>query len=334
MTEPIETLSFSRVQAPDFFPSALWEVMRPPAMIHVQGKASAFRHLERLPERGLAIVGSRRSQPRSTQAIREVLEPMRGFDWIIVSGLAKGVDAAAHEWALRLGFPTVAILGCGLRVQYPAENQALRGRILAAGGLVVTELPPDHEPVPWAFIHRNRLISGWSRATWVVQAGFRSGALNTASWALQQDRALFATPCFPGDPGLVGNQRLLSSGKASCAWGARSFGSVWLELEGFLSETLAAHRKSQKIYGSQASLKKEGEKGVLEMTLRQEIIRRTREEGGVGFTDLLGWALEVGWSPETFFGLVQNLVTQGRPFESENGILRYLEKTNNYNELI
>jgi predicted Rossmann fold nucleotide-binding protein DprA/Smf involved in DNA uptake len=194
-----------------------------------------------------------------------------------------------------------------------------------AGGLVVTELPPDHEPVPWAFIHRNRLISGWSRATWVVQAGFRSGALNTASWALQHDRALFATPCFPGDPGLVGNQRLLSSEKASCVWSARSFGSLWLELEGFLSEARAAERRQQQAHTDSAlsGTRATGE-SRLETMLSQEILRRTREEGGVSVTDLLGWALEVGWSPDTFFRLVQNLAREGRPFESENGILRYL----------
>jgi predicted Rossmann fold nucleotide-binding protein DprA/Smf involved in DNA uptake len=225
---------------------------------------------------------------------------MKDFDWIIVSGLARGVDAWAHEQALRLGFPTIAILGCGLDVQYPAENQLLRQRILEAGGLVITELPPEHEAVPWAFIHRNRLIAGWSRAVWVVQAGFRSGALNTASWAVANERALFATPTYPGDPGMVGNQRLLSDETAHCVWSSSSFGRVWLEIESFLAETLALHNASSRKTLTTGTLSRE-------QLLSRETTRRITETGGVRTAELLGWALEKGWSSEQFFEAIARI---------------------------
>lgn len=290
----IETLSFTPETAPEFFPNTLWKVLRPPTTLHIQGKPQALRLLEKLPERGLAIVGSRSCQQRSRQIIEEVLTPLQGFDWIILSGLARGVDAYAHEAALKLGFPTIAILGCGLNITYPAENQDLRQRILAAGGLVVTELPADHEPAPWAFIHRNRLIAGWARATWVVQAGFRSGALNTASWTIQHERTLFATPAFPGDPGMIGNQKLLSDRAAHCSWNSRSFGQVWLEIESFLAQRWTEKQTDQR------NQFQKGEAAPEEL-LAQEVKRRTAENGGVRLSELLGWALETGWTPEQFF---------------------------------
>jgi DNA processing protein len=234
MADEIKILSIDRETSPAFFPPELWQIKRPPSSLFIQGKPSAWELFKKLPERGLAIVGSREGQMRSRKMIHDVLAPLAGFDWIIVSGLARGIDAWAHEAALRFGFPTVAILGCGLDLTYPVENQGLRKRILDSGGLVMTELELGHEPLPWTFIHRNRLIAAWSRATWVVQAGFRSGALNTASWAVQHERSLFATPHYPGDPSMVGNQRLLSDGTAHAVWNSQSFGQVWLEIESFL----------------------------------------------------------------------------------------------------
>lgn len=266
---------------------------RPPLRLHIQGRPEALQLFRKLPERGLAIVGSREAQARSRQTLSSALTPLRGFDWVIVSGLARGVDAWAHEQALKLGFPTIAILGCGLNVAYPAENQDLRRRILSAGGLVVTELESDHEPVPWAFLHRNRLIAAWSKATWVVQAGFRSGALNTASWALAHEKALFATPHYPEDPTMAGNQRLLVEETAHCVWNSRSFGRVWLEIESFLAST---HHYSTP-QNNDKSIESMSDKAVL----AQEIQRRMAEEGGFRVTELIGWALERGWSTERFF---------------------------------
>jgi DNA processing protein len=129
---------------------------------------------------------------------------------VIVSGLARGIDAAAHEAALATG--TVAVLAGGIDVPYPPENVPLYDRIVGEGGAAVAELPPGTEPKAQHFPRRNRIIAGLSLGVVVVEAALRSGSLITARLALEQGRDVFAVPGSPLDPRCQGTNNLLRQG--------------------------------------------------------------------------------------------------------------------------
>ncbi len=208
-----------------------WQALYPkPSQLYVQGLPESFRLLDRLPHQGLAIVGSRKPQERSKQFTVNFVRGLKQSGLIILSGLASGIDAVAHETALEVELPTIAVIATGLNRQYPPENLQLKERILAEGGLVVSEYPLDTHAKPAYFLARNRIIAGWSLATCVIEAGFRSGALNTARWAREINRNCYAVPCFPQDPPLAGNQILLDRDHAEPLWNIHSLGSTWLPL--------------------------------------------------------------------------------------------------------
>jgi DNA processing protein len=187
--------------------------------------------IDRLPNDGLAVVGTRSPDRRALFLVVETIRRLRGSCLIIVSGLARGIDSAAHEAAISSGLPTIAILGCGINQTYPPENIRLRKKIIDAGGLILSDYPPDADPLPSFFVQRNRLIAGLSTATWIVQSGYRSGALNTAHRALRLGRRVFVTPSFPGDPSFLGNESLLSREPGTSAlWSAESLSSQWIGL--------------------------------------------------------------------------------------------------------
>lgn len=299
--------------------SELWNVPRPPQELYVEGAIEALSLLSRLPSRGLAIVGSRQCQPRSLREVRHALAELHGFDLVIVSGLALGIDAQAHRSALDEGFPTIAILGCGIQGLYPDQNERLRREILDAGGLVVSEFPPDAEPRPGHFIQRNRLIAGWARATWVVEAGIRSGAINTASWAKLLDRHCFVTPCYPGDPTLTGNQRLLETdrvieGRIRPFWSAKNLCEVWLELSSFFASGGFREVHNKQLPPQQTALSSPPKPSTPdeEVKVFQEIERRTASEGGTLLTDLIEWSQAQGLTPEIFFESLQTALESGQ----------------------
>ncbi|MFN7685201.1 MAG: DNA-processing protein DprA [Oligoflexia bacterium] len=215
--------AFLQVPAP--VPRELWIEAR---------DESQLRLLDKLPDCGLAIVGTRNAHPRALQFTRRLIEDLRTSPLIILSGLARGIDQAAHEAALVFGLPTIAVLGCGLSHTYPPENQSLRQKIIASGGLIISEFAPTLEPRPFRFVQRNRLIAAWARATCMMQASHRSGALLTADYALQLHRTVLSLPAFPGEPGFEGNQRLLDDHAVHALWGAHSLAAVggasWLNL--------------------------------------------------------------------------------------------------------
>jgi DNA processing protein len=132
----------------------------------------------------------------------------------VVSGLARGIDAAAHEGALDAGGVTVAFLGSGLDVVYPRTSRLLAAAIPARGALV-SEYPPGTPPLPFRFVERNRLVAAWTRGTVVVEAGAKSGALITAGLALEGGRDVWAVPGDPGRASTTGSNRLLRDG-AGC----------------------------------------------------------------------------------------------------------------------
>ncbi len=178
----------ARAMLPDdpAFPPLLQEIPDPPAVLYVWGDAAL------LTRPAAAMVGSRNHTPYGADAAR-LLAGGVARRAVVVSGMARGIDAIAHEAALDAGGPSVGVLGNGFGVIYPAANRALYERMIRAGCLV-TELPPGERPHAGAFPRRNRLVSGLAGATVIVEAAVNSGALITADCALDQGRPVLAVP--------------------------------------------------------------------------------------------------------------------------------------------
>lgn len=199
-----------------------------------RGTRSAFKLLDQLPTHGLAIVGTRQALSSSSLLIRDTLDALSAHPFgrrlIIVSGLARGIDAVAHEAAIQAGLSTIAWLGTPLDHLYPRATLGLRQQILNSDGLLLSHLPPGAPVYPSHFLLRNRSIVASSSAVWIVQAGIPSGALSTAQWAQDLGCPCFATPSQPDDPSFEGNQKLLETHAAEIFWGPQTLGSVWLDL--------------------------------------------------------------------------------------------------------
>jgi len=277
-SDPIVTVDLRPLLHPLFS-----TVLDPPDRIWIEGRESALPLIERLPRDGLAIVGTRSPDRRALFLLVETVRRLRGSPLIILSGLARGVDSAAHEAALAAGLPTIAVLGCGIRQTYPPENTRLRERILAAGGLILSDFAPDAGPMPNFFISRNRLIAGFAAATWIVQSGYRSGALNTANWARKMNRRLFVTPSFPGDPAFLGNESLLvRNADATPLWSAESLSSEWISLFSQIEKNRKATRGDANL-----EIVLEIERGMREGKSLYSILEERARRTGESIDDLL-----------------------------------------------
>jgi DNA processing protein len=173
----------------DAYPPALRVVDLPPPVLFVRGSVAALS-----ADRSIAIVGTRRPTEHGRRIAGQIASAVTGCGGTVVSGLAVGIDGAAHAAAVEAGGPTVAVLGGGHDRLFPTAHRRLAEEIVAHGGAVVSEFLPTVEPAPWSFPRRNRVISGLASATIVVEAGRRSGALITARSALAQGRACFVVP--------------------------------------------------------------------------------------------------------------------------------------------
>ena len=188
------------------YPALLREIIDPPLALHVRGDRSL------LECEAIAVVGSRRASPYALNAARRIAEPLaRDAGLVIVSGLARGVDAAAHEAALDADGKTIAVLGTGIDVIYPRSHARLFKRI-EERGLIVSEFPPCTPPLAVNFPMRNRVISGLTRGTIIVEATSRSGSLITARMAAEQGREVFAVPGSIFSAGSEGTHRLIQYG--------------------------------------------------------------------------------------------------------------------------
>jgi DNA processing protein len=187
------------------YPRLLREIPSPPPLLFYKGS------LESLDSNVIAIVGSRKATLAGIDIAGALARELAALGFTIVSGLARGIDTAAHRGCLDAGGRTVAILGSGIDVIYPRENAGLAESISSAGA-VVTELVPGTQPLRQNFPRRNRIISGLALGTVVVEAGESSGALITAGFALDQNRSVFAVPATPGCSGTRGTNRLLREG--------------------------------------------------------------------------------------------------------------------------
>lgn len=189
---------------PDF-PRVLREIPAAPPVLFVRGQLLDSDRM------GVGIVGSRRATPYGRSVAQRFARELAEHGIVVISGGAIGIDTAAHQGALEGGGRTVAIVGCGLDIDYPTSNRTLFNRI-AASGAVITEYPFGSQPEAWRFPQRNRLISGLSQGTVVVEAPESSGALNTVRHALDQDRTVMSVPGNIDRTTSVGTNNLIKEG--------------------------------------------------------------------------------------------------------------------------
>ncbi|HVT39490.1 MAG TPA: DNA-processing protein DprA [Gemmatimonadaceae bacterium] len=190
------------------YPAALLELRHPPEKLYAVGDRSS---LAGAPDRMVAIVGTRDASPYGVRVASELAKVFARAGIGVVSGLARGVDAAAHRAALGADGTTVAVLGTGVDVPYPAAHRALHSE-LAEKGLVLSEFEPGASAAPGSFPRRNRIIAALARATIVVEAPYKSGAINTATQALELGRVVAAVPGQIDSGRSAGANQLLRDG--------------------------------------------------------------------------------------------------------------------------
>lgn len=190
------------------YPDLLREIADPPPLLFASGCLSALDYPS------VALVGSRNCTPYGVKVTRRLARDMSDSGFVITSGLALGIDAVAHKSCIERDKPTIAILGSGLGKVYPQANFPLAQRIIEQGGLLLSEFPLSAGPARYRFPQRNRLISGLSLATCVIEANLKSGSLITARQALEQNRQVFAVPGSVDSQNSRGCHRLLREGAA------------------------------------------------------------------------------------------------------------------------
>lgn len=188
------------------YPALLRQIASAPPQLFVRGNVDALS----LPQ--LAIVGSRNATPAGAETAHSFASHLAARGFCITSGLAEGIDAAAHRGALAAPGRTLAVCGTGPDIVYPRQHQRLAEEIVAAGGAIVSEFAPGTPVLRANFPRRNRLISGLSVGTLVVEAGVRSGALITARHAMEQGREVFAIPGSIHNPVARGCHYLIRNG--------------------------------------------------------------------------------------------------------------------------
>ena len=170
------------------YPKRLYEIYDPPLVLYLRGDS------ETTNQQGVAVIGTRHPTPYGTGMAERLACDLAARGLVIISGMARGVDSAAHRGALNAHGKTVAVWGTGIDVTYPKENQKLTDQILASGGTIVSEFPLGTFPAPQNFPIRNRIISGMSIGVLVIEAGEYSGTRVTARCALEQGRDVYAVP--------------------------------------------------------------------------------------------------------------------------------------------
>ncbi len=189
------------------YPTQLYDLQDSPPVLYVRGPALPPLHS------AVAIVGTRRASPYGRRISARLARDLARWGWTVVSGMATGIDAEAHGGALDADGRTIGVLGSGHEHEYPASNRALYER-MKTNGWLISEFPPPAAPFRASFPRRNRLIAALCRGVIVVEAGEKSGALNTAGHGLDLGREIMAVPSRVGDRAGVGTLRLLRDGAA------------------------------------------------------------------------------------------------------------------------
>jgi len=194
------------IQTDPLYPPLLREIHNPPIVLYVWGE------LTERDRHSISIVGSRKTTHYGLESAKKLAYQLAYAGLTVISGLARGIDTAAHQGALAAKGRTVAVIGSGLMKLYPPENQQLAEKIAGGFGAVVSEFPMTVTPDPQNFPQRNRIVSGWSDGLLVIEAGLNSGALITAGQAADQGRNVYALPGQIDKPSAAGSNRLIQQG--------------------------------------------------------------------------------------------------------------------------
>lgn len=235
----------------DEYPELLKEIYDPPLCLYVRGNLSANT------ARNIGIVGSRRITNYGSRIGKHLSEAASFAGWNVVSGLAYGMDAIAHQAVVDANGITIAVLGGGLARIHPQDHIPLAKKIIEKNGAVISEFPMEFSPNKWSFPMRNRIISGLSQGVIIVEAGLRSGSLITAKCALDQGRTVFAVPGQADNPQAKGTNQLIKNGAKL----TESFDDVLEEFE-FLP---GLHTQQEKIQQKEIEINdiSEEEKAIL-----------------------------------------------------------------------
>ena len=267
------------------YPQALNDLKRPPESLFTIGDASI---LALAPNRLVAIVGTRDASPYGVRVAAALAEAFTAAGIGVVSGLARGIDSTAHRAALEAGGKTIAVMGTGVDVPYPAAHRGLHAEI-AAKGLVVSENEPGTPAVQGCFPRRNRIIAGLARVTIVVEAPYKSGAINTATQALDAGRVVAAVPGPIDSPRSAGANLLLRDGAQvihsiddalmlyGLSRGRRDEGPTLGALETAVWDALAAGPAPMELLTDRAGLTV---RQVLEGVARLELTGMVRQQPG------------------------------------------------------
>jgi DNA processing protein len=188
------------------YPELLRQISSPPPLIYGYGNPKHLNNYQ------IAIVGSRAPSPQGKESARFFANRLSECGWTITSGLALGIDGMSHQGALLGGFTTIAVLGTAIDKMYPRRHIKLAERILQSNGVIISEFAPNTPGRPEYFPRRNRIISGLSRGTLIVEAAIKSGSLITARCALEQNREVFALPGNIHNPMSAGCHHLIQQG--------------------------------------------------------------------------------------------------------------------------
>lgn len=190
----------------DNYPPVLKEIYDPPLILYYKGNAQLLEH-----QRKIAVVGSRTPQNISLKSARSTIQQLTKHDFLVVSGLANGIDANIHTEALAQRLPTIAVLGSGFDYNYPLTNTAIFKNI-CQHGLVISEYPPYIKAQKWQFVARNRIIAGLVNGVIVIEAKEKSGTMLTARFALAENRELYVVGGHSLDPSYRGSNKLIQEG--------------------------------------------------------------------------------------------------------------------------
>ena len=189
------------------YPKMLREISNPPMVLYYKGDLSVCNF-----DKTVAVVGSRHASFNGKESLKKIINGLSGTDICIVSGLATGIDTLAHQLALSNGLKTIGVIASGFDFVYPTSNKKLYEEIINGNGVIFTEYYPTFEPLKFRFPQRNRIVSGLSYGTLVVEASLKSGALITANLTLEQGRELMCVPGLISNPNTQGIYKLLKNG--------------------------------------------------------------------------------------------------------------------------
>src|ERR1700732_2285547 len=193
-------------QTSESYPKSLREIHAPPIVLYVWGE------LQERDQHAIGIIGARRTTHYGAESAKKLAYQLAYAGLTVISGLARGIDTAAHQGALAAKGRTIAVIGSGLSKLYPPENAALAEKIFSGSGAIVSAFSMEIEPDRQTFPMRNRIISGWSHGILVVEAGLNSGALISVAQALEQGRNVYAVPGHINAPSAQGSNRLIQQG--------------------------------------------------------------------------------------------------------------------------